>query len=99
MKPVPLFGGQSPIGAVDVAFHPRIDDIIDLKEFRRTHQVTFRRAHKGGCTLAERRNGATTWGNWTDDPMFALARVSMTQIVRDLIRIAEDPVGFEEQRK
>jgi hypothetical protein len=31
--------------------------------------------------------------------MFALARVSMTQIVRDLIRIAEDPVGFEEQRK
>jgi hypothetical protein len=31
--------------------------------------------------------------------MFALARLSMTQIMRILIRMTEDPVGIEEQRK
>jgi hypothetical protein len=36
---------------------------------------------------------------WPEDPMYALARVTMTQIMRNLIRITEDPVGFEEQRK
>jgi hypothetical protein len=36
---------------------------------------------------------------WPDDPMYTLACVTMTQIMRNLIRITEDPVGFEEQRK
>ena len=36
---------------------------------------------------------------WPEDPMFALACVSMNQIMRNLIRITEDPAGFEEQRK
>lgn len=36
---------------------------------------------------------------WPDDPMYALARATMTQIMRNLIRITDDPVGFEEQRK
>jgi hypothetical protein len=31
--------------------------------------------------------------------MFALARLSMTQIMRNLIRITEHPVRFEEQIK
>ena len=53
---MPLFGGQRSVGAVDVAFHPGVDDIVDLEKLRRTHQVTFRRSHKKDCSsLAERQ--------------------------------------------
>jgi hypothetical protein len=34
-----------------------------------------------------------------EDPMYALACVTMIQIMRNLIRITDDPAGFEEQRK
>jgi hypothetical protein len=37
MESAPLFGGQGSVGAVDVAFHPGIDDIVDLKKLRWTH--------------------------------------------------------------
>ena len=41
------------IGAVDVALHPRVDNIVDLEKLRWTHQITFRRCHsKDPSTLA-----------------------------------------------
>jgi hypothetical protein len=36
---------------------------------------------------------------WPGDPMYALACVTMSQIMRNLVRMTEDPAGFEEQRK
>ena len=37
---IPLLGGQGAIRTVNVAFHPRIDHVIDLKMRRRAHQIT-----------------------------------------------------------
>src|ERR1700726_4932087 len=60
VESVPLFGGQDPVGTVDVALHPRVDDIVDLKKFRRTHQVTCIRSHnKDDRILLERAVCAT----------------------------------------
>ena len=45
VETVPLFSGQRSVGAIDIALHPGIDDIVDLEKLRRTHQITVRRSH------------------------------------------------------
>jgi hypothetical protein len=55
VQAMPLFRRQRSVRAVDVAFHPGVDDIIDLEKLRWAHQVTFRGSHnKDFPSLAER---------------------------------------------
>ena len=58
MEALPLFGGQGGAGTVDVSFHPRVDDVIDLVELGWTHQVAFVQFHrKDGSDINSSRTG------------------------------------------
>src|ERR1700752_1871831 len=52
IEPAPLFSRMRSAGAGDVAFHPRIDDIVDLIKLRRTHEEAVRNIHTDGRLAA-----------------------------------------------
>ncbi len=46
MEPVPLLGGQAGVRPIQVPFHPRIDDVLDLELIGRTHENAVGLIHK-----------------------------------------------------